>query len=99
MVQAGYDATSLANIFYQQSLDPSRDIVPELVSYGVCRHAAAKDAAEYSHHWAELLFWQGWIGRLARRLVLSHCPQFLILALGDRLNQDRPKAEFLPKVV
>ncbi|KAG0044637.1 hypothetical protein BGZ83_010141 [Gryganskiella cystojenkinii] len=98
MVQAGYDAVALANILYRQSLDPSRDIIPELALYAVHRRAAVKNAVEYSHLWAELLFWQGWLGRVARSLIFNYCPRFLLYAMGDRLNRDRPQAEFLPKV-
>ena len=99
MVQSGYDAAALANIFYAQRLDPSRDIVPELAAYGARRQAAAKEAVKYSHYWSELFFWQGRFGRLARRVVLNYCPQLLLNLLGDRLSKDRPQVIFLPKVL
>ncbi|GJJ68495.1 hypothetical protein EMPS_00841 [Entomortierella parvispora] len=99
MVQAGYDAAALANIFYAQKLDPSRNIVAELAAYGARRQADVKDAVKYSHYWSELFFWQGWFGRLVRRIVLNHCPQFLLNVLGDRLSRDRPQVVFLPKIL
>ncbi|KAG9325461.1 hypothetical protein KVV02_004774 [Mortierella alpina] len=99
MVQAGYDAASLANILYAHSLDPSHhDLEAGLRSYEAARRAEAKHAVESSHQFGQLLNRSGWIGKVLRYLVLNCIPQFLLHSLGDRLNHHRPQASFLPQV-